>query len=157
MLGLHPRQRPQADYSMEEKQLRVWSGRCCRPLRRKEEVLSVPPSLGPGGVFAFSIIRGTKNTLGPWHPRKALHKHSRAVDDDKTDGVTESGVTHGRAHITAKNEAVNNAAPLPNFQISWKNKRERSVAINCGLWRRQAALVICHRQHLVLPVLGSPG
>lgn len=86
--------------------------------------MSVPPSLRPGGVFALLIIRGMKNTLGPWHPHKVLHKHSGAVDDDKTDGVTEIGVTHRRAHITSKNEAINNTAPLPSFQTSWENKRE---------------------------------
>lgn len=86
--------------------------------------MSVPPSLQPGGVFTLLIIRGMKNTLGPWHPRKVLHKHSGAVDDDKTDGVTEIGVTHRRALITSKNEVINNAVLLPSFQISWKNKRE---------------------------------
>lgn len=84
----------------------------------------MPPSLRPGAVFALLIIRGMKNTLGPWHPCKALHKHSGAVDDDKTDGVTEIGVTHRRARITSKNEAINNPAPLPSLQTSWENKRE---------------------------------
>lgn len=61
------------------------------------------PSLGPGGDCSVLIIRSTQNTLGPWHPRKALHKHSGAVDDDKTDGVTEMGVTRWRGRITSKN------------------------------------------------------
>lgn len=95
----------------------------------------MPPSLGPGGDCVALIIRGTKNALGPRHPCTALHKHSRAVDDDKTDGVTEIGVTHRRAHITSKNEAVNNAAPLPTFQISWENKREWSITLSSGLSR----------------------
>lgn len=95
----------------------------------------MPPALGPGGDGVLLIIRGTKNTLGPLCPHKALLKHSGAVDDDKTDGVTEIGVTHWRAHITSKNEAVNNAAPLPTFQISWKNKREWGVTLSSRLLR----------------------
>lgn len=105
-------------HSTEERQLRAQVGSCHWHLVKEGGSLSVPPSLGPGGDCALLIIRGTKNTLGPPCPHKALRKHSGAVDDDKTDGVTEIGVTHWRAHITSKNEAVNNAAPLPTFHIS---------------------------------------
>lgn len=78
-----------------------------------------------------------RNTPGPQHPHKMLHKRSGAVDNGKTDGVTEIGVAHWRGHITSKNEAVNNAALLPTLQISWENKREWSATVSNGLSRRQ--------------------
>ena len=101
---------------MEGKQPRVQrDGAASSTWLRSEEAPPEPLSLGPGGNHALLIIRGMKNTLGPQHPHKVLHKPSGAVVNDKTDGVTEIEVTHRRGHITFKYEAVNNAAPLPTF------------------------------------------
>lgn len=122
-------------HSTEERQLWAQVGSCHWHLVEEGGSLSVPPALGPGGNGALLIIRGTENTLGPSCPHKALHKHRGSVDDDKTDGVTEIGVTHWRAQITSRNEAVNNAAPLPTFQISWENKSQWGVALSSRLWR----------------------
>lgn len=62
--------------------------------------MATPLFLGPGGSCALLIIRDRKNTLGPRYPCKALHKPSGAVDNEKTDGVTGTGVTHWRGRIT---------------------------------------------------------
>ena len=94
----------------------------------------MPPSLEPGGSRPLLIIRGTKDTPGPQQPRKVLREHRGAVGDGKADGASEMGGTHRRGRITSRNEAeTRQPAPLPTFQISWKNKN----AVRSRLSRRQ--------------------